>query len=368
MMRNDYRRALILLRGNAAGYSGHVRLERRTLMGSMYFQVQAPQSCGQLRAALVGRGRDSYYACALGEMTRDGRGQAVMSYSFDPRNICSRELEQYQLLVITCAEDADCEILLYGNVNGHADLNWERVRTALCGLYAEGPARGQDTNSDAPAADLPGEDAEGGGSAEAAPAVAQEASPPTMDTQMREEMAAQAPDTAGEQIGERLRREIEREIREEIQDEIRDDDRESLRQEIQEEIRDDLDDLREDIREFFGRRDVPAAGSVLGVNMDAPWPEDVEPLRGLFRSAPVMENPPDGEYVYIAAPMPEESGYPYCAVGVLVQNGMPVSVRYALPSLWSAEPPAGLEDYAWVGDGNRGWWVSEMEIYPDGAI
>ena len=33
MMRNDYRRALILLRGNAPGYSGHVRLERRTLMG-----------------------------------------------------------------------------------------------------------------------------------------------------------------------------------------------------------------------------------------------------------------------------------------------------------------------------------------------
>ena len=35
MMRNDYRRALILLRSNAASYSGHVRLERRTLMGSM---------------------------------------------------------------------------------------------------------------------------------------------------------------------------------------------------------------------------------------------------------------------------------------------------------------------------------------------
>lgn len=137
MMRNDYRRALILLRGNAPGYSGHVRLERRTLMGSMYFQVQAPVDCGQMRAALVGRGRDNYFACSIGEMPRDGRGQAVLSYSFDPRNICGHELEDYQLIVITSTQGENCEILLYGNVCGHADLNWERVRTAVCGLYSD---------------------------------------------------------------------------------------------------------------------------------------------------------------------------------------------------------------------------------------
>ena len=58
MMRNDYRRTLILLRSNAPGYSGHVRLERRTLMGTMYFLVQSPSDCATLRAARVGRGRD----------------------------------------------------------------------------------------------------------------------------------------------------------------------------------------------------------------------------------------------------------------------------------------------------------------------
>ena len=114
MMRNDYRRALILLRGNAPGYSGHVRLERRTLMGSMYFLIQATSDCPVLRAALVGRGKDAYYACALGELRRDGRGQAALSYSFDPRNVCGRELEQYQLIAITCAEGEGCAIVLYG--------------------------------------------------------------------------------------------------------------------------------------------------------------------------------------------------------------------------------------------------------------
>ena len=100
MMRNDYRRALILLRSNASSYSGHVRLERRTLMGSMYFVVQAPDSAENLRAVLVGRDRSGYFACALGQFKRDSRGQAVLSHSFDPRKLCGRELEQYQLVAV----------------------------------------------------------------------------------------------------------------------------------------------------------------------------------------------------------------------------------------------------------------------------
>ena len=40
MQRNDFRRSLILLRPLRRGMSGHVRLERRTLQGSMRFTVQ----------------------------------------------------------------------------------------------------------------------------------------------------------------------------------------------------------------------------------------------------------------------------------------------------------------------------------------
>ena len=317
MMRNDYRRALILLRGNAPGYSGHVRLERRTLMGSMYFQIQAPAECSALRAALVGSGRDSYYACALGELQRDSRGQAVLAYSFDPRNICGRELEDYQLMVLTCASDTDCEIVLHGNVCGHAQLNWERVRTAVCGLYSDGIARSvPEAQEDMPAAD-----------------------------------------TA-----------VERQIREEIED---------LREEI-EEARTDGEDVRAEVHEELtgeipGVQDIlsdgeRSAAELLNLDIDRPWPGDAEVLRALFIYSPPLENPPDDEYVYIASPMPDESGYPYVAVGIRVENGEPVSLRYALPSRWTAEPPAGLEEYAWVGNQNTGWWVSESEIRPDGAI
>ena len=133
MMRNDYRRALILLRSHAAGFSGHVRLERRTLMGSMYFVLQAPDSAENLRAVLVGRDRSGYFACALGQLRRDSRGQAVLSHSFDPRKLCGRELEQYQLVAVV---RGDCEIVLSGNLSGSAELNWAQVRAAvgaLCG-------------------------------------------------------------------------------------------------------------------------------------------------------------------------------------------------------------------------------------------
>ena len=141
MMRNDYRRALILLRSNASSYSGHVRLERRTLMGSMYFVVQAPEPAEELRAALVGRDRSGYYACALGQFKRDSRGQAVLSYSFDPRNLCGRELEQYQLVAVV---RGDCEIVLSGNVTGSAELNWAQVRAAVCALYGAEEDASQD--------------------------------------------------------------------------------------------------------------------------------------------------------------------------------------------------------------------------------
>ena len=275
MMRNDYRRSLILLRSNASGYSGHVRLERRTLMGTMYFLVQSPSSCETLRAALVGRGRDGKYAaCAIGELRRDSRGQAVLGYSFDPRDICGRELEQYQLIVITCAGDAQCQIALFGNVCGHAEMNWESVRAALCALY-NGNANPE------PAARLP-----------EAKNTAQERSTRTSD-------AAHTSENAGER---------------------------------------------------------------LGIDLSLPWPDAAEPLRSLFQNGEVLTEAPDDQCVYVAAPMPEESGFPFVAAGLLVVGGALAAIRYALPASWSEEAPAGLEEYAWVGDQNKGWWVTEVPI------
>lgn len=284
MMRNDYRRTLILLRSHAEGYSGHVRLERRTLMGGMYFMAQAPQDGGALQAALVGRGRTGYYACPLGELKQDGRGQACLSYSFDPRRICGRELEQYQLVAVARIDGEDCEIVLSGNVDGHAELNWERVRQALClRLMNGGTAR------------------------EAAPE--EEAMPPEEPTQ------------------------------EEVQ--LQEEPEETQEEESQEER---------------------TAGEALGLDMDVPWPEAVEPLRARFAEQPVLSDAPENGYAYIALPLPEGSPYPGLAAGIRMEAGVPAAVCYAIAAPWSAQPPAGLEEYAWIGDNNRGWWAVEIDL------
>lgn len=308
MMRNDYRRALILLRGNAQGYSGHVRLERRTLMGSMYFLLQAPPECGGLHAYLAGRDKSGYYACELGELNRDSRGQAVLTYNFDPRNICGRELESYQLIAVACISEASCETVLWGNVAGHAEMNMDKVREALCALH--GSAVAQDNPAEEPAAQLPAPE---------------------------EMMPEEAPMPAAVQPKP-------------VQAEP------SIEPSIEHSI------------EPVPENTIQTAGQLLDINMELPWPETIEPLRPLFAVSVPMENPPDEQYIYIAVAMPEGSAYAYCAVGVLAEEGAPVSVRYGLPAAWTAQAPAGLEDYAWVGDQNRGWWMTQVDLPTCGRI
>ncbi len=294
MMRNDYRRALILLRSNAAGYSGHVRLERRTLMGSMYFVVQAPEAADDLRAALVGRDRSGYFACALGQFKRDSRGQAVLSHSFDPRKLCGRELEQYQLVAVV---RGDCEIVLSGNVSGSAELNWAQVRAAVCALYG-------------------------------------------------------APEEAGETAAEE---EAEEPCAEEPLPETEAEEPEAEEGEAAED----------------GEAVEPAAQTalaVLGADLSLPWPEEISALRTLFEAQHALMDAPDDGFTYVTAPMPEGCGYAACLAGVRCEAGAPVAVRYALPSAWETEPPAGLEDAGWVGDNNSGWWVTHIDLHGGGAM
>ena len=136
MLRNDYRRALIMFRSLEQGFSGHARLERRTLMGTLCLTACAPGALA-LRAALVGRRGNDYFAAPLGALRRDSRGQYSLIASFDPRNIEGRELEEYQLLVVVDAGDP-CHLVLSGNVCGSVQMDWERVRRAACALFLPG--------------------------------------------------------------------------------------------------------------------------------------------------------------------------------------------------------------------------------------
>ena len=99
-----------------------------------------------------------------------------------------------------------------------------------------------------------------------------------------------------------------------------------------------------------------------GVDASAPWPEPAEALRALFQSEPALTDAPDDQCVYVEAPMPEGSGFPFVAAGLLALGGALAAIRYALPATWSEEPPAGLEDCAWIGDQNKGWWLTEVPV------
>ena len=302
MMRNDYRRALILLRSNASSYSGHVRLERRTLMGSMYFVVQALEAADNLRAALVGRDRSGYFACTLGQFKRDSRGQAVLSYSFDPRKLCGRELEQYQLVAVV---RGDCEIVLSGNVTGSAELNWAQVRAAVCAFYGAPEEK---------------EIEEAGEECEAEEETEESCAEELLPGHEAEEEEPEAEEGKAEEDGEAA---------------------ESAAQ---------------------------TALAVLGADLSLPWPEEISALRELFERRCAIKDAPDDGFTYVSAPMPEGCGYAACLAGVRCEAGAPVAVRYALPSAWETEPPAGLEDAAWVGDNNSGWWVTHIDLHGGGAM
>ena len=162
MLRNDYRRALIMLRPLERGYAGHARLERRTLMATLCFTATAPGAAA-LRAALVGWRGSDHFAAPLGALRRDSRGQYGLCASFDPRNIEGRELEDYQLVVIVDAGDP-CRLVLSGNVCGSTPVDWERTRRAACELFSPG-ANAREAQPAAmeeearPAAEAPAEDA-----------------------------------------------------------------------------------------------------------------------------------------------------------------------------------------------------------------
>ena len=137
MDRNEYRRALIMLRSLKKGYAGHGRIEVRTLTGRLNVLVTAPEGTDLTQqVALVGRRRGEYYAWPLGSLRRDLRGQAGLSVTFDPRDLGGRTLEAYCLMAVTEISGEDCQLALVGNLGGSCEMDWAQVREAVCALYA----------------------------------------------------------------------------------------------------------------------------------------------------------------------------------------------------------------------------------------
>lgn len=330
MVKNDYRRSLIMLRPHAQGYSGHVRLERRTLMGSMYFVISAPATGGTLCATLVRRAPNGTYAAAkLGELRRDGRGQATLAYSFDPRNIDGHALEDYSLIAIVHRTADGCDVVLSGNVNGSHEANWSDVRAAACGVCAV---------PGAPASDLREPEAE-----------------TVPEAPLEFEFTTPEPETTPEP-GPLPELEISPEF----------------------EAGPELDSAGEplacpwvpeaSVQSEPAMAGAQTAGEALGIDMTAPWPGVSEQVREMFKTQPAKELMLGDGYTYVTAPMPEGSGYPSVEIGVRAEDGVPVSVAYALPARFAPEPPPGLEDYVWQGGASEGWWTVKTDAFSGGIL
>ncbi|MBQ6715906.1 MAG: hypothetical protein IJN21_05225 [Clostridia bacterium] len=296
MAKNDYRRQLIMLRGLEKGYSGHARLEKRVLTGTMDFMTTASETSDQLEAAFVGVRGGKTVSQTLGSFKDTARGQKALLASFDPRNIAGMDLSEVSAAVVSRVENGRKKPVMYACINGVCALDWDGIQSTLNGdppvskepvpLPITQPVLAETSSAEN---DLSGN--------QPAPENAQ-AQPPTQKSVPEEPPAPQT----------------------------------------------------------------PPAISLLDIDPTIPWPEDVESLRLLFMTKPA--DPPfdmDG-YVFIRAKMADETGIDHCAVGIRAENGKVTGVSYAIPMPYTSEPPAGLEDYIWMGDQTHGWWVTTDDL------
>ena len=374
MMKNDYRRSLIMLRALERGYSGHVRLEHRTLTGSMVFVVTAP-SGGTLCAALVRwNSRGEYAAARLGELRRDSRGQATLAYSFDPRCIDGHPLSDYSLIAVTDRVGRRCDMVLAGNLNGSRETDWNQARIAACSACAM---------ADEPAFDLPVRP----GVRPARPNYDDQATtlpddvlvePDDTPTTLPDDVLVE-PDDTPTTLPDNVFVEPD-DTPTTLPDDVLvepDDAPTTLPDDIPVETDEQIsvetpsdESTDGSAAPLFPAPDdsagaIPAASygdaDANALNPTLVWPGESEGLRSYFAGENYSVDAPDDGYLYVEAPMPEESGYDSVRIGVRPENGVPESVAYALPGRFSAEPPEGLEDYEWSGDGERGWWVAYLD-------
>ena len=374
MMKNDYRRSLIMLRALERGYSGHVRLEHRTLTGSMVFVVTAP-SGGTLCAALVRwNSRGEYAAARLGELRRDSRGQATLAYSFDPRCIDGHPLSDYSLIAVTDRVGRRCDMVLAGNLNGSRETDWNQARIAACSACAM---------ADEPAFDLPVRP----GVRPARPNYDDQATtlpddvlvePDDTPTTLPDDVLVEPDDTPTTLPDDVLVEPDDTPTTlpddvlvepDDVPTTLPDDIPVEMDEQISVETPSD-ESTDGNAAPLFPAPDdsagaIPAASygdaDANALNPTLVWPGESEGLRSYFAGENYSVDAPDDGYLYVEAPMPEESGYDSVRIGVHPENGVPESVAYALPGRFSAEPPEGLEDYEWSGDGERGWWVAYLD-------
>lgn len=300
MIQNDYRRQLIMLRGLDKGLTGHARLERRTMVGSLQFSVSGALSTEALYAALLTNARGQWQGSILGQLGRDSRGQAGLNVSFDPRNIDGLALEQYQLIAILQNGEDGGRLAMCGFANGSIPIDWAQIHDAAARILAP-------TNPPEPEVEPEPE--------------------PVPVTALPEEEAVEV----FEQMPEPM----------------------ILTVKLNEDGA--LEDSEGNTVEISNEQ-MPA-GLLLDLDITEPWPDAIEQLRAIFLNETTITPFPLDGFVFVRAPLPTHSAGDYCAAGIKCEARAPAYVCYAIPGTDPADPPPGLEEYTWVtGEDGSGWW------------
>ena len=345
MLKNDYRRALIMLRGLRQGVSGYIRLERRTLIGTMQFTVNGARTGEDLYALLLYEQNGLWYACKLDKLGQPRYGQAGMVYRFDPRDICGHTLESCALVAVAAVYDGGCELILAGYLNGSVETDWPQVRQAVCQALI--PLSGTaEMSPETEADDMPAEEVptDAAGETEEAPRV------PAISPALREEAPQPA---APEDLPEaQVEEPIETPPLAAVEPDELDHPAEPA-----EEVKKPAPSDEFDTPAQPDSAPPQSAGELLGIDLTRPWPGNVEALRQLFLNATACHPFEADGFVLIKAPLAAGAGSDHCVVGISAEDGRPSRVLYGVPGRYALQPPAGLEGYAWQGAGEEGYWV-----------
>lgn len=360
MIREDYRRALIMLRSLRPGVSGHVRLERRTLFATLQFTVSGTDDT-PLQGFLLGRVNGKWQGAALGAFGAPRYGQAGLTVKFDPRNIQGLTLEQYALIGVAAQTAQGYIPLLFGNLNGSIECTLECVQAECARLF------GTAAQDKLPEADTPPETDE--------PPAANSLPEPesTENSVVSEEQAAQpgdAPPVADELDAPAPElSQPEAASSDDSPPEV--DELDSPAQE--EQTADPFDEPAQsgeteaqssgDLPIETDELDSPAGESRARTRLtlsECAWPEALQELRAFFEAEePVDEGFTLDDYTFVRADLACVAGAEHCLVGVRAQDGRVDSVCYAVPAAsGEVDPPAGLENYRREGD----YWVYCQDI------
>lgn len=337
MIRNDYRRALIMLRSMAKGYSGHVRLERRTLGGSLQFTVNGVNGDAPLNAVMLGDKGGKWHAIDLGPLRRGRSDQAGLTVSFDPRNIQGRELEDYQVIGVVRTDEPQNPLVLSGFVHGSREVDWARVHAACLRLFK--------TSVNEPVTSLPEASTQGTEATEPKPD--EPMVPGGLEIEPDEPIAFETMELESDEpmVPEGLN------VVDEAMESTEEDESASLMRSVGFSVMDMTD------------TEPPENGSALAaMPMGLPWPESILALRTLFEQNPPFEPFAAPNYVFVRAPLPSGEGESFCAIGLKIEGEAFTVLCYAVPGTFALEPPPGLEGYSWRGTGSQGWWTTCIDL------